>query len=142
MRVFVDTNIVIDLICTREPFAKDAVEIFKKGYEKKIELYLSSLTVINTMYVCRKYGYNKDDVVMSLKKLCSFCNITSIGSNEIHKSFANIGSDFEDTVQLQSAVSSGADCIVTRDKTGYDQSPIQVFEPKEFFITLHSDSNL
>ncbi len=136
MKVFVDTNIIIDLLCTREPFAKDAAEIFKMGYEKRIDLYLSSLTVINAIYVCRKYGYNNSDIIISLKKLCSFCNVTSIGSNEIHESFSSSGSDFEDMVQLHSAVASGADCIVTRDKTGYELSPIQVFEPKEFINHL------
>ena len=48
---------------------------------------------------------------------------------------ANLGADhpdFEDSLQIAVALSWGADVIVTRDKTGFVNSPIKVLSPAEF----------
>lgn len=57
MRVFVDTNILVDLICLREGFAENAQKLFALGYMGKLNLQLSSLSLVNAMYICRKYSY-------------------------------------------------------------------------------------
>ena len=44
--------------------------------------------------------------------------------------------DFEDTLQIAAAQSWGADVIVTRDKTGFANSPIKVLSPDEFLGSL------
>mgnify|MGYP000958960393 FL=1 len=49
-RVFVDTNIVIDLIGNRAPFVKDAQRLFTLAERKEVEIYVSALTIANTYY--------------------------------------------------------------------------------------------
>lgn len=47
-KVFVDTNILIDLLSRREPFFEEAGELFSLADNKIIELSMPSLTIANT----------------------------------------------------------------------------------------------
>lgn len=49
-KIFVDTNIVIDLLSQREPFYEEAAELFSLADKKIVELSVSSLTFVNTSY--------------------------------------------------------------------------------------------
>ena len=55
-RVFLDTNVVIDLLDKREPFWKDAAALFTMAYNGQVELYISSLTYATASYLLRKHG--------------------------------------------------------------------------------------
>lgn len=44
-RLFIDTNIVIDLLSRREPFYDEAATLFSLADKKQIELTVSSLTM-------------------------------------------------------------------------------------------------
>jgi predicted nucleic acid-binding protein len=35
IKVFIDTNVIIDLIANREPFSEDAIQLFSLGERKK-----------------------------------------------------------------------------------------------------------
>ena len=57
MKVYIDTNILIDLVCLREPFAEQAQKLFALGYIGKLSLITSALSFVNTIYIGRKYNY-------------------------------------------------------------------------------------
>lgn len=57
MRIFIDTNILIDFLSIRDKFYEDAKKIFTLGLLRKHELVISSLSIANAMYVAHKYGY-------------------------------------------------------------------------------------
>lgn len=48
--IFVDTNVVIDLLTKREPFYKDAQDLFTRSDKKEVQLFISSLTFANAYY--------------------------------------------------------------------------------------------
>ena len=56
MKVYIDTNILIDLVCLREPFAEQAQKLFALGYIGKLSLITSALSFVNTIYIGRKYN--------------------------------------------------------------------------------------
>lgn len=53
-RIFVDTNIIVDLIADRRPFSKYAIELFSKAEEGKIQLFASSHSIATTHYLLKK----------------------------------------------------------------------------------------
>ena len=59
-KVFLDTNIIVDLISDRKPFSKYAIEIFQKAEEGKLKLYTSSHSLATTHYLLKKYIEEKD----------------------------------------------------------------------------------
>ena len=63
MKVFIDTNIFIDFIAARQPFAKEAAIIFQLADNKEIDLLLSDLTIINTIYILQRLHYPIDEII-------------------------------------------------------------------------------
>jgi len=50
-KLFIDTNIVIDLLSRREAFYDESADLFSLADKKIIELSISSLTIANTSYI-------------------------------------------------------------------------------------------
>lgn len=70
MRLLVDTNILVDFVCRREPFASDAKRLFAHGYIGDFELQTSALSFVNAMYIGQKY--NHDEVRTYLQQVSTF----------------------------------------------------------------------
>lgn len=76
MKVFVDTNVLIDLVCSRAGFVENAQHLFALGYMRRITLMISSLSFVNTVYIARKYGYL--EVSGALEKISSFVEVVDL----------------------------------------------------------------
>ena len=59
-KVFIDTNIIIDLLAKREPFYKDAQDLFTLSDKKEIHLCISSLSFANAYYSIAKHHKEVD----------------------------------------------------------------------------------
>lgn len=54
MKVFIDTNIFLDILCKREQFVDDALSIFDMAVDDRIQLLISDLSIANIKYITRK----------------------------------------------------------------------------------------
>ena len=54
-KIFVDTNIIVDLIADRAPFSKFAIDLFSKAEKKEVLLFTSSHSIATTHYLLKKY---------------------------------------------------------------------------------------
>lgn len=131
MRIFLDTNVVMDFCAKRMPFFEDASLIIDMGYRKEICMIVSALTFINVAYVLRKV-YPKELVMAKLKSLADICVISPIEGETILNGIQMQAKDFEDSVQYLSALKCGADVIVTRDMKGFENFPIRTMTPVAF----------
>lgn len=130
-KVFVDTNIIIDLIADRPPFSKFAIEIFKNAEEKKIKLFTSSHSIATTHYLLKKYVEEKE-LREILYNLLDFIQIIAVDTDIIKKSLKSRHKDFEDAIQINCAYSvEKMDCIVTRNIKDFRGSEISVLAPDE-----------
>lgn len=135
-KVFVDTNILIDLIADRRPFSKFAIQIFSKAEERKIKLYTSSHSIATTHYLLKKYIDEKElrDI---LYNVLDYLNIVAIDQDVIKKGLKSKHKDFEDALQIISAYSiDKLDCIVTRNIKDFKGSEIAVLTPDELMKHL------
>jgi predicted nucleic acid-binding protein len=135
-KVFVDTNILVDLIADRRPFSKFAINIFSKAEERKIKLYTSSHSIATTHYLLKKYIDEKElrDVLHSI---LDYLNIVAINLDVIKKGLKSKHKDFEDALQIISAYSiDKLDCIVTRNIKDFKGCEIPVLTPDELIKYL------
>jgi predicted nucleic acid-binding protein len=135
-KVFVDTNILVDLIADRRPFSKFAIQIFSKAEERKIKLYTSSHSIATTHYLLKKYIDEKDlrDI---LHNILDYLNIVAIDQDVIKKGLRSKHKDFEDAIQIISAYSiEKLDCIVTRNIKDFKGSEVLVLTPDELIKHL------
>jgi len=130
-KLFLDTNIVWDLIGNREPFVKEAAFLFQLGRNKECQLFVSDLTFVNIAYITRK-TYPKEKLYSVLSKLRSFLTIVGGGVVAVDHALALQADDFEDAVQYYDA-----DYIITRNKKDFSFSEIEVLTSEEYVLLKH-----
>ena len=131
--VFLDTNIIIDVLEHREPFFIQSANILELGYRKKLHLYATSLSFINGIYVCRK-SIGKENAIDKIKVLRQIVDISPMAAKELDQAIASPCKDIEDSLQYFSALSAKCNVIVTRNKKDFPVNEnIPVLTPQEFF---------
>ena len=131
MRVFIDTNVFLDLLWKREEFLEDSFRIFDLAVDGVFELLISDLSIANIKYITRKdYPVEKFYDVMSVFR--PVFTIVPVGENAVDKALALKANDFEDALQYFSAVQSQADFLLTRNIKDYAFATIQVLTPSNF----------
>ncbi len=133
MKVFIDTNILIDFLAAREPFAEEAMALFQLADNDEIELMVSDLTIINTIYILRRMHYGLSEIYDSLDNIRPLLTITSMGATVVDRCLQHRSDDFEDEMQYFSAIDANADYIITRNKKDFDFGDSAVMTPQEFF---------
>lgn len=131
MKVFVDTDVVVDYLNLREPFFSDASSIIGLCADGYLQGVISSLTVINSMYIARKM-YTREDLFAQLDWLLKVFTVSSVDSSDISHAATLRPSDFEDAVQYHSAKRQNVSYIITRDETGFKDLPIPFITPADF----------
>lgn len=130
-KVFLDTNVVIDFLGKREPFAQDVYHIFEKQEELGVELFVSSLSFTTIYYVLRKTcGHSQ--LIELLNDLCSVVKVLPVDKEIVMAALQSDFIDFEDAVQHYTALSGGMEVILTRNVKDYAKSEIKVLTPGQF----------
>lgn len=129
--VFVDTNILIDLLADRPPFSKFAIQLFDQAEKKKVKLFTSSHAYATTHYLLKKHIGEKELRVL-LFSLLDYVDLIAIDSAIIKKSLLSSHKDFEDAIQIIAASSVlNLDFIVTRNLKDFKDADITVLPPDE-----------
>lgn len=131
MRVFVDTNFVVDFLGNRDGFFKEAAIVFEMGRRGIIDMVVSSLTIVNCAYIMRKQ-FSNEVTLDKIEDFCQMLKISPIDKDVVLNALSLAPSDFEDAVQYVSALVFKPDVIVTRDKKGFMDFDIPVLTPIEF----------
>lgn len=134
MKVFLDTNIVIDLLDKREPFYIDAVKLFTLAYQKKITLFVSPMTYATASYLLRKHG--KEGMRKLLNNFRQLSQITTADERVVDAALASSFDDYEDALQYYSVLTRNVDVIVTRNKKDFTSASIPVLSPAELLKQL------
>lgn len=131
MKLFLDTNVVVDLCAGRQPYYADASKIMELAARHEVSLVVSSLTFVNVAYVLRKV-VGIDEIYTRLGSLLKYVYLSPIDESVVKSAISANRKDFEDAVQYYSASSCDADLIITRDKSGFLGFPIEACSPSEF----------
>lgn len=135
MKVFVDTNILIDFVADREGFSADADSIFALGLTGSIDLLTSALSYVTSMYVAHKYGYR--NVEEALLAISNFVDVLDLRASTVVEMLSTDWKDYEDATQYATALHADATCIVTRNKKDFSASSLPVYTPAELLQLLN-----
>lgn len=141
MLILIDTNIIIDFLMNREPFAADANHIIEICTDKKVTGIIAAHTISNLFYILRRQ-YNTAERKEILKQICTIFDISSIDKVKIISALDNNDfSDFEDCLQYECAKETAAECIITRNTTDFKQTDIPVVFPDVFLAKYNKYFN-
>jgi predicted nucleic acid-binding protein len=133
-KVFVDTDVVLDLLGEREPFYRSAALLFSRADKKEIRLFISALSFANTHYVLRRKFTEQEarKVLLGFKVLVT---VLPVEDKSIELALASDFSDFEDAIQYYTAIEGSMKTMVTRNLKDFKHSKIPVMTADAYLKT-------
>lgn len=137
MKVFLDTNVLVDYLAHRKDFYEDAAIIISLAKHKKIKLYVASMSFATSSYLMAKHYHNDTAAIkLAISNFIKYCNVTVVDRTTVESSVASAFDDFEDGMQNECAIRCKADYIVTRNVGDFTESYITVLGPADFLKAL------
>lgn len=133
--VLVDINILLDVLQKREPFFAASAGLLAAIETGKIRGYVSAHTITTLFYLIQK-GRSAADARAAITNLLQFIDIAPVEQSTIEQALNLDFRDFEDAVQMISAVQCKVDCLITRNIKDYQPVLLPVMQPVDFLATL------
>ncbi len=131
MKLFVDTNIFIDILLDRKPFSRHSALVYKLCENRLAQGSIAPITVNNVYYICRK-AHNIAAVKSFLHKVSIDFTIAPMDRTTIQKANTLPIGDYEDALQYAMALQCGSDYLVTRNVKDFrEMSHLEVCTPEE-----------
>ena len=132
-RIYIDSDILLDIFMQREPFYKPASELLSLIDLKKVLAFTTPLVFSNLFYILRKYK-SKPLAIKTLSTLKNLLDIAPVNKNSVDMALNSNFNDFEDALHYFSAIQAKANYIVTRNKKDYKSSDLPVLTAEEFLL--------
>jgi predicted nucleic acid-binding protein len=129
-RVLLDTNIILDIALKREPHFELSSKIFELIDKERIIGYITASTVTDIYYISRKEKGNAIAIEF-ISNLIEIVDIIGVDKSVIVKALKSNLKDFEDAVQVSAAEYYEIETIVTRNKSDFLNSGLEILTPKE-----------
>ena len=133
-KVFVDSDVILDLLAHRIPHFHFAALLFTFADMKKIELYTSPTVLCNVFYILRK-EIGIEQAKTAMRKLRLIINVIDSSEKTIDCALNSDFSDFEDAIQYYTAQNHNLSVIVTRNVKDYKDSKLNVETPEMFLCS-------
>jgi predicted nucleic acid-binding protein len=135
--IFIDTNVIIDLLANRQPFSKHAALLFNYSEKNKIKIYTSSHSIATSYYIIKKVLDDKE-LRSLISDLLDYISIINIDLKILKKALISPVKDFEDAIQIEAANSNPKiDFVVTRNKKDFKKANIEVMTPDEALLLIY-----
>ena len=133
--IFLDSDVILDLILARKPFFEGAQKILSLVEKNIYKGYTSSLIIANCYYITSTFK-SIPIAIKSISKIRSLLNILPFTDKEIGESLNSGFKDFEDGVQYYIAINHGIETFITRNISDFNNVNINVFLPKDFLSMI------
>jgi predicted nucleic acid-binding protein len=136
-RIFIDTNVMLDLLGERKPFYESIAKIATLAEKEKLTMFVSPISFATVNYFLTKF----ENSIVAREKLRKFkiiSKICSLDEQTIEKGLNSSIRDFEDALQYFSATESNCDIIITRNGKDFKKSLLPVMTADEFLKSLNS----
>lgn len=129
--VFVDTDIIYDVLSRRQPFYQAAARLFTLADENKVQITVSAISFANIHYLLAKQlpGELAKQVLRKFKILV---NIVPVDEKIIDLALNSDFNDFEDAIQYYCALENGCKILLTRNLKDYKKARITVMTAQDY----------
>ena len=122
---------ILDLLAKRHPYYQPAAALFSLADKKKVRLYASSVSIINTNYILSK-ALSEKQAREVLRKFRVLVKILPCDEKIIDLGLNSHFTDFEDAIQYYTAIENKSEMIITRNLKDFKKSGIPVMTAEEF----------
>jgi len=131
-KVFVDTDIVLDLLMQRHPFYIHAARLFTLADNGKINICISAVYFNDLNYLLAKQ-YDRTGSRKLLVQFKKLVTVLAVDDKIIDEALISPFPDFEDAIQYHTAIKNKIPVIITRDLKDYKKSEIPVMTAEMYF---------
>ena len=131
MKLFIDTNVVIDVLARRQHFYDASAAILTMLEKDEADGFISAISFNNIHYILRKQS-GKTRADNAIRMLLSAFNIVTLDEKILTRTIESAFNDFEDGIQFFSAMRSNADYLISRNVKDFPHDDIPVLTPEEF----------
>lgn len=136
MRALLDTCVILDALQNREPFCKDAQDIFLYAANNAFVGCITAKAATDIYYLMHRHTHDDRASREVLTKLFTLFEVLDTAGIDCRRAIPSPVSDFEDAVMIETAARTEMDCIVTRNSDDFKKSSVPVLSPKEFVAEL------
>lgn len=130
MKILFDTNVVLDVLLNREPYAPDGIKLFTAVENKIIQGFLCATTITTIDYLCTK-AIGRKPAKQAISALLELFSIAEVNRKTLVAAIESDFSDFEDAVLYQAGVYVGVDGFVTRNIKDFALAERSIYTPSE-----------
>jgi predicted nucleic acid-binding protein len=128
-RILFDTNVVLDVLLDRQPYAEASAGAWAAVEAGVAEGMLAAHAVTTIHYLVRKEkGSTRAGRIISA--ILTVFGVAAVNGAVVREALQMPLSDFEDAVTAAAARLAGCELIVTRDPKGFRGSPIRPLTPE------------
>ncbi|MQA92055.1 MAG: PIN domain-containing protein [Gemmatimonas sp.] len=135
MRIFLDTDVLLDVALDREPHAASASALLDLLERRVGTGHIAWHTISNVFYLIAK-DKTKERAKLFIGELLRFVQIAPVSTELLQRALKLPVSDFEDAMQVVCAEACDADVIATRNVMDYRRSPIRPMTPAKLLGQL------
>jgi predicted nucleic acid-binding protein len=133
--VLIDLNILLDVLQKREPFYEDSARLLAAVETGRVQGYIAAHSMTTLFYLIQK-GRSSAEAHAILTGLLQFLRVAPVDQTTIEQALNLDFRDFEDAVQMVSALQSKSDCLITRNIKDYPATLLPVMKPVDFLATI------
>lgn len=130
-KLFVDTDIIIDLLAYREPFYEASASLFSMSDKGKIEICVSPLSFSNINYILSRQ-FTANQVRKKLLQFKTLVSVMDINDKIIELALTSDFKDFEDGIQYFTAIENNIKILLTRNLKDYKTAQIPVMTAEQY----------
>jgi len=138
MKVFLDTNILVDFFAKRENFWQHAAQILILAEKQKIQAFTSPLVLSNAFFVLKsRYKLDKKQLRQQLNQMSSYIKVCNFQGSSAEKALSDEAfTDFEDARHAFNAADEAMDYIITRNEKDFMHSEVKALSPQAFLALV------
>ena len=131
LKLFIDANIIIDVLADRKPYSNSAYILFKEAKLKRWNLYTSSNSILTSYYILEKQ-LNAKEANSAIATILNRIEIQDLTKKDLIVALKSNTTDLEGSSQIECANKIiDLNYIVTRDKKGFVNSIIDILNCDE-----------
>jgi len=134
-RIFLDTNVILDLLAERKPFYESIAKLATLADQKKLVLVTTPLSFTTIEYILKR-NENAEIVIDKLRKFKIICEVCDVNEEIIEKGLNSNFKDFEDSIQYYSAVEANCSIFITRNGKDFKNSSLPILTAEEYLKSL------
>ncbi len=132
MKALIDTNVILDALLQRDPWADAAQNLLRIAAMEKFNAYITASQTTDIFYIICRQGVTETAAKDILKKLTGSVKVLDVTAGDVDNALASNMPDYEDALLSCCAKRQKAEYIITRNEKDFEHSPVPAIAPQAF----------